>query len=210
MANQRPIRRGRFPRFRRGRRRPTRWIDANSTQINAPCTTEVVELSCDPAGGPRELLVGDLDIDWSDKSEVTIQRIVGSILLSGISNRTTPTAGGLILPYAVMVRMGILVVEDTDRVYNAIDLGDPESLEEYEWMWLHNTLLEASPIYVSSDELVTSITRAVVPVDIGVKRKLGKKDSLVLYAQHALHAATPTSFLFQTFLSEQLRTVLSS
>lgn len=207
MANQRPIRRGRFPRWRRGRRRPVRWIDGNSNILSiAECAVDSVPIVCTPSD-PRELLVGDLDIDWSDKSEVTISRIVGSITLAGNSGRS---ATGL-LPYGVLVRLGILVTEDTDRVYNAIDLGDPESLEEFEWMWLHNQILDVRAGHtLPSTETLHETTYANVPVDIRVKRKLGKKDSLLLYGQHALHVPFPQNFLFNTEMSVQLRTVLAS
>lgn len=210
MANQRPIRRAPFPRWKRGRRRPTRWIDGNSNQLaTANCGTVISNLQCEPTD-PRELLVGDLDIDWSDKNEVTIARIVGSIALAGNSVRTN-SAGA---PYHVLVRMGILVTEDTDRVYNAIDLSDPESLEEFEWMWLHQQVLDMDGFASGGDalgaETTWAATKANIPVDIRVKRKLGKKDSLVLFAQHALMSFVPNNFVFDTGMAVQLRTVLLS
>lgn len=173
------------------------------------CGTAIVNLQCEPSS-PRELLVGDLDIDWSDKSEVTISRIVGSISITGESVRTAISGA----PYGILVRLGILVTEDTDRVYNLIDLGDPESLEEYEWMWLHSQILdpmgfEPGGEYLNTDTAWTS-SYANIPVDIRVKRKLGKKDSLLLYGQHSLHITSPNNFSFSTQMSVQLRTVLAS
>jgi len=209
MANNRPIRSPRVPRWRRGRFTPRkvnrRWIDANSNIINDSCGCETSSLTCEP-NLPRELLVGDLDIDWSDKSEVTIQRVLGSILLSGYTERTVADS----LPaYSPIVRMGILVTEDTDRLYQVIDMGDPESLEEYEWMWLYNTLVpkESSQFFAGGVE--RSSVALTIPVDIRSKRKLGKKDSLVLYSQVALHVNAPTAFGFSMQMSEQLRTVLT-
>lgn len=184
MANTRPIRRGRIP-FRRGKRwlskalHPVRWLDCNSSQGNPllQCEQTTHDQLCTPQA-PLELLVGDLDWDWSDASEVRIDRIVGTL---SWSVRFQSDASDLGSGAALMLRFGILATEETDRVYQTIDLWDPESIEEYEWMWLGQHTL--APDWDGLEAIWKSSKSIDIPLDVRTRRKLGKKDSVVLYTQ---------------------------
>lgn len=180
-----------------------RWIDCNS-HLFSTCESTVTNISCAP-GDPRELLVGDLDMDWSDKSEVTLARIIGDISLRGTVRNDGPTT----YPLPLLVRFGLLVTEDTDRLYQAIDLGDPESLEEYEWMWLKEQIIPYD-LYTFSEASGNSEIAGVVsiPLDTTVKRKLGKKDSLVLYSQMASQGSL-NNLSFSAQYTYQLRCVMT-
>lgn len=179
-----------------------RWIDCNS-HLWSECGTTITNMSCLP-GEPRELLVGDLDMDWSDKSEVTLARIVGNINVFLASSIASLTA----IPLPALVRFGLLVTEDTDRLYQAIDLGDPESLEEYEWMWLTEQIMPFQLDYLVAEER-TAAGSLNLTLDTSVKRKLGKKDSLVLYSQIATMLPEPTGFTLSGRYTYQLRCVMT-
>lgn len=212
MANTRPIRRGRIP-FRRGRSRlskalhPVRWLDCNSTQGVLTCETAIGSSECDPAIAPYELLVGDLDWDWSDASEVRIDRIVGTLTWGFLfQSETNPLNLGT--PFTM--RFGILATEETDRVYQSIDLFDPESLEEYEWMWLGQH--SVAPQYAASEGAWKSAHSVDIPLDVRTRRKLGKKDSVVMYSQtrRMSNAAPPDVITWSSRLSWQLRAIIRS
>lgn len=130
---------------------------------------------------PAELIVGQLDLPYIDKSEIRFDRMVGTI-----SFRCYVSEVGAV-PNPAVVRFGILAVEDTDRVYQTIDLWDPESVEEYEWMWIEQfSFPNQTPFTLGSEPPLTYIQHAMhdVKLDIRTRRKLGQKDSIVLYAQH--------------------------
>jgi len=212
MANQRPInrrpaayarRRGRWKAFNKALH-PVRWLDCNSSQVEeAPCGVNVLYLGCDPLSTPVELLVGDLDWDWSDTSEVRIDRLVGTMSWHYRSVSTNLSAP----PYPLILRFGILATEDTDRVYQTIDLFDPESLEEYSWMWLHQSIAADSPVSPDDDSFQGSLD---IALDVRSRRKLGKKDSIVLYAQTKLAAPAPSSFNVVSGLTWMLRAIIRS
>lgn len=207
MANNRPIRRGRFPRFRRGRRTPVRWLDASLQSAGAECPLTPWDINCEP-WTPGELLVGDIDLDWLDKNAATVQRLVGTITV------TTEDANSAGLPATTLVRLGMLQTEDTDRLYQTIDLFDSESLEQFEWMWLHqlsfasqnmffNPTQAGSPIWIRKDSVD-------IPVDVRTKRKLGQKDSVVLYMQkRRVTAALGANDTSITRAVHQLRSVVA-
>lgn len=205
MANNRPIRTPRSPRWRRGkffpRRAPVRWIDCNSHQRDE-CGISPTNIACEPQASPRELLVGDLDFDWSDRNEVLVDRIVGTITFNVQSFATNN------IPYPTIVRFGILATEETDRVYNPIDLFDPESLEEYQWMWLQQLSIPYNGENIDGDTTVRSDAIIDVPLDIHTRRKIGKKDSVVLYAQVVGNVTTAINF--EGNYSYLLRAVIKS
>lgn len=187
---------------------PTRWLDANSTQgVVETCGTQPIYLSCNPLASPVELLVGDQDWDWSDSSEVRIDRLVGT--MSWTYSYANDASTDPILP--LILRFGILATEDTDRVYQTIDLFDPESLEEFQWMWLEQRTAFDQP-YIRGDSPPFSIYNGAVdiPLDIRTRRKLGKKDSVVLYAQTKLVAPAPTGYTVSSGLTWLLRSIIRS
>lgn len=209
MANQRPIR---VPpharrRWRRGPQRPRRWIEGNSHQAaNEICVFDTTNgVLCDP-GTPRVLLAGDSDIEWADRSEVRCDRLLGQLTWHAWNLVTSPVD---IAPW--VVRFGVLAVEETDGLFQSIDLFDRESLEEYQWMWLYQTIGEAS--FYWNPELTQQLhyQQENIPIDIATRRTMGKKDSIVLYSQ-ARRQATGTPFAsinsqLPTF-TYQLRSVL--
>lgn len=187
---------------------PIRWLDANSTQgIVETCGVQPIFLACEPMAVPVELLVGDQDWDWSDTSEVRIDRLVGTMSWNyAYSNNATnqPT-----LP--LIMRFGILATEDTDRVYQAIDLFDPESLEEFQWMWLDQRTAWDQPIVRGTAPEFHQYTGSIdIPLDVRTRRKLGKKDSVVLYAQTKLVAPAPVDFTVNSSLTWLLRSIIRS
>lgn len=190
---------------------PIRWLDANSTQAQVEgCGTTPVYLSCDPLASPVELLVGDQDWDWSDTSEVRIDRMVGT--MSWTYSYANDSQSSPILP--LILRFGILATEDTDRVYQTIDLFDPESLEEFQWMWLEQRTAFGgdSGVFVGgATQDFFMYTGAVdIPLDIRTRRKLGKKDSVVLYAQTKLVAPAPAGYTVSSGLTWLLRSIIRS
>jgi len=174
MANQRPIRRPPTPRWKRGRGRPVRWLQASF--VATDCTTEGFDVPCEPVT-PAELLVGELDMPQLDRNSFRIDRIVGTLSFYGHAFRDGTAA------YPYLVRFGILAVEDTNRLYQSIDLWDPESVEEYEWMWIEQFTPTAE--YVTNDAGLgeLAIMKHDIKLDIRTRRSLGQKDSIVLYAQ---------------------------
>jgi len=175
MANQRPIRRGRFPRFRRGRRRPTKWLDANSSTVldTNICWPDVISPQCEPTA-PVVLISGDIDLDIFD-SDVTFDRLVGNLNLTGyIASEATAES--------LWYRFGILAVEDTDGLYQTIDLWDRESVEEYEWMWIEERIVPRTGFFTAAGSALQLFDLSI-PLDIKTRRKLGKKDAIVLYSQ---------------------------
>jgi len=186
MANQRPIRTPRNPRWRRGRftprGRPARWLDASFQNSGDQCGIELpFAVECEPTT-PAELLVGELDLDWLDRNDARIDRIVGTISWFEEASNTGSQ------PRGTVVRFGILQTEDTDRLYQTIDLFDSESLEQFEWMWLQQFSFNNNS-YIFNDQDPDTFVRSAsvdIPLDIRTRRKIGHKDSIVLYVQRRL------------------------
>lgn len=178
--NRRPWRR---PPWRRAAKRPVRWLDANSNRtLEPPWYT---------AGGPsplpnqgKVLLWGDDDLEWMDSNEVLLMRLVGSISYGfTVESRPTDTFWGIYGP--PVLRAGILVCEELDSQGGrpTLDLFDPEVLEEYEWMWLHQAGEYTAGSQIANGSSVFNAYRTDIPLDLRVRRKLGKKDAVVLYNQ---------------------------
>lgn len=177
MANQRPIRRAPFPRFRRGRRRPVRWIEGNSTSAGlTACAQAVVTALCDPSPPRKILLDGDSDWEWADKNNVRIDRLVGQINWYAVASNAEAD------PVPFNLRMGVLAVEDGDAP--TLDLWDRETIEEYEWMWLYSTVGDSQWIQTGISAATLQVRQQeTIPVDIRTRRSLGKKDQVLFYAQ---------------------------
>lgn len=187
-------------------RRPVRWIDANSSRTDAECRYTDDVISCFPTRG-KDLIYGDLDMDWSDKTEVTLSRLVGQLSFSASSNFTSvvPLQTQRQAPQLnVVLRAGILVREEVGTFLESgvIDLFDPENIEEFEWMWLKSCHVPwwGDGFHTPSglpDEVVTSVySQFTWDLDLRVKRKLGKQDHLVLFRQWAVGAG-PFDVTFQ-------------
>lgn len=202
MANRRPIRAPRQG-WRRGRRRPTRWVDCFSSNIASGASGAIGGGSISPgvdtgiASSYRELVVGDLDTEWADANEVLVERIVGQISLSGTDTDTTiadigslPGRWGFLIP---AVRLGLVVVEDVDDSSGPLDLPalfNADDLQDAEWMWLFQ-LGSPNETHLAFDTSISSAVRTWthdVHLDVRVKRKLGRRDRLVLVQEWAVRA----------------------
>jgi hypothetical protein len=127
------------------------------------------------------LLYGDTDWDWADDSEVLIERIVGTLSLFA-SIGTPAIEGGH--PKPLVFRLGFLACEELeDGTQPALDLWDPEALEEYQWMWLKQ---------LTVGDVSGGNFRGAKDVDIDLRnrRKLGKRDGIYLYIQWKAWAPT--------------------
>lgn len=190
MANNRPINRRPWRRKPWSKsRRPVRWVELNCSERppDAPCQVSVQPAVCnaeDPAlrsAGVLELWSGDFDAEYADDASVVVERIVGDISLGGIS--LVDAEGQYVVPY---VRLGILAVQEVESIatWDVPDLFAREDLEEYEWMWLYGTNFKGN----WQPTIATELTQGMrygdeVHIDLHVKRKLGKKDHLVVVAQ---------------------------
>jgi len=164
-------------------------VELNTNAMDDPCVIIPANFTCasdDPTAlnaGLLELWDGDADAEYSDDSTVLLERIVGDISLRG---RTIPdpAEGTWQLPYC---RMGILAVEEVETITDkGVNLWNREVLEEYQWLWLWQTCwpeLSFSRPPTTSEHLYYG---DAVHVDCRVRRKLGKKDHLVMLSQLAV------------------------
>jgi len=200
MANNRPINRNPFRRRPwRGRRtnRTGRWVDCNSTALvpGEDCRVESTNFVCavqDPnamVGGTKVLLTGDFDMEWADRGEVRVDRVVGDIQ---VSSRSVASQNEWYLP---MLRIGLLLVEEVQDIAAWVppNLFLQEDLEEFEWMWLWQPDLEVQPPLLNpqgasgqeSPQFSGFRNWDSTHLDLRVKRKLGKKDHLVMLCHAA-------------------------
>lgn len=213
MANQRPIRTPRTPRWRRGRFTPRktarRWIDCNSSRASETglCDLNASFVDCDDTNSYQPLAIlldGDADWDWADSSEVRVDRIIGS--LSWYHAFTAAASGATIgQPPPITMRWAVLATEENHTTTPNIDLFDPENLEEYQWMWLSDSIGNLSHAGNSLWQYNTE------SVDISTRRSLGKKDRVLLYAQYK-YLLTPQAggTGLQPRMWWQLRSILRS
>lgn len=216
MANSRPIRRRpwrRPPWRKRGASRPTKWIEGNSHgSFNlSTCTLATTDISCSPTT-PRVVLAGDQDIEWADRDEVRVDRIVGTVnVVSWYNDINASPYGGEYYP--PIIAFGLLCVEDTDGLFQTIDLFDRESVEEYEWMWLERRMMVDAPAMAwnpdANEYNFNHHYSLVMDWDVRTRRTMGKKDSIVLYSQFGI----PSNFDFGGTLRlpayhYELRTIL--
>lgn len=192
--NRRPWRRKPWS---RGTKREARWVDANSV-VSDECITGSGAITCDTGlvGGNRstvrELLVGEIDLEWSDSNEVLHERIVGSIAV--VCSSLLPfIAENPITVEAPLVRLGLLTVEEASPEaadlpdLGAISLWDNDHLQRFEWMWLHQTI--GDPHYSIDGDSMWRISSVDVPVDVRSRRKLGRADRLILLASFSVTTA---------------------
>lgn len=200
MANRRPIRRGRIP-FRRSKR-PVRWVDANSSQLAEDTLFLPAGSIFLPAlGGEftqnyRELVLGDVDTSWSDANDVLLERLVGEVSVFAKSFQVTPDQGaesavfsyaGLVFP---VVRMGIVLLEDVDDDNTTPPippgLWTADDLRDGEWLWLTQVReFPSAHMYVGEDPGLATVQVKDIHLDLRVKRKIGRRDRLVLCHEFA-------------------------
>lgn len=205
MANRRGIRAPR-QNWRRGRRRPSRWIDCNSTQASAGAVgagSIIIQAGtpAESAAGYRELVVGDIDTEWADANEVLVERVVGDISMSGYDILSSLTDETELLALAQswvsmgpLTRIGLVVVEDVDDSETSItvpSLFEFDDVQDTEWMWLFQ-LGSPNETHVQVDETNDAGVRMWthdLHIDVRVKRKLGRRDRLLLVHEFALRGA---------------------
>lgn len=216
MANQRPINRRpwRRPPWRKRSARPTKWIEGNShSSVElANCTLATTAITCAPAT-PRVILAGDQDIEWADRDEVRVDRILGTVNVTSWMQvqAASPFSGEW---YAPIIAFGVLCVEDTDGLFQTIDLFDRESVEEYEWMWLERRIMTFDAVTqawnsANEDWHFNAYLRLVLDWDIKTRRTMGKKDSVVLYSQWGWPSDfAPAGTLRAPAYHYELRTIL--
>lgn len=153
--------------------------------ISAVCAQEP-NIPMAPFAGCFPIVSGEVDLDWADKSESRLDRVVGSI---GLKYRTIITQpDNFVWPD---VRLGMLVVEEVENIVDWIppNLWDHDHIEEFEWMWLcqRQALAFGDHIEVGDFPQVGSFVFGAYDqdVDIRVRRKLGKQDWLILVVQFA-------------------------
>lgn len=196
MGKSRPIntRPWRRPPWRKSAR-PKRWISLNSGATNGNpgyITTPWSVSPAENAGLPPNVVLaaGQQDVEpWADNQEVLVDRVVGDINIGGFF-----TAEFADIPPAnyaphVVVRFGMMVQEEADATTAPfINLFADEALEDFEWMWLHETTPEnlGYATRTSSNAIAGMGFYNHIHLDLRVKRKLGQTDLMLLYAQYAL------------------------
>lgn len=188
------------PRRPGGKRPPTRWIDG-SMQTNDTCVFQPTNMVCANApnvpmsafAGCFEIVSGENDLDWADKSESRLDRVVGRLSIGLRSIQQQLDSFSL-----VFARMGMLVVEEVDDIttWQPPNLWDHDHLEEFEWMWLwQGNILDDNVLLVEATggQLGDLRTWRTIDIDCRVRRKLGKQDHLVLLGQlsNGISAETP-------------------
>lgn len=181
--NRRPFKRPPW----RTKKRPTRWNAVSNGLIEdgfAQATLVPFAYGgSQPAAGPLAILVdGQVDVEpWADEQEVTLDRIVGTLIFAGRSQVLSPG----FFPPPVLLKLGICLNEElTDESpapLNQKAMFEQESLEDTEWMWLHSVVLEPQYDTQAADGSRAEHFRYNVPVDIRNRRKIGQKDELALY-----------------------------
>lgn len=197
MGKGRPINRNPFRRRPwRTKKRPTRWngsLTLNNTEGNGEALPLTVLPTVGSLGPLAVLIDGSVDVEpWSDEQEVTLDRLVGSFNFTGQS--VIPTNSGTLVNNLPYVKCGLLVVDDLEEepvtVYPNISLWNQEDYEDHEWMWrkaffpenvYYNTLKVGTPTGGSTINGLT-VWNTNIDIDIGVRRKIGPKAALCLYA----------------------------
>jgi len=221
MANNRPIRAPRQG-WRRGRRRPTRWIDCFSTGQTSVGLNRGYpwNLLVAPAlgGGEsvstlREIISGDLDTTILDRQEVRIDRVVGD--LHFFQKEQGVPALGLVSP--TVVRVGLIVEEDSTRpaatpiTSDEYSLWENDDLQRLEWMYLEQVVptFHEVTLHEGDNEAVYE-TYWSTHLDVRVRRKLGKSDKLWLVMSYAngLASSSTSNVPAAVYYSDMLRAVI--
>lgn len=143
---------------------------------------------------------GDIDAEYADDGHVVLERLVGSINVGLIA---LPDAeGNFVMP---TVRMGILAVEEVEDLttYPAPSLFVREDIEEYSWLWMHEfNATEGAWVTTADFAPGNNGVRAGrhLDIDLRVKRKLSKKDHLVLLTERAVPFEFGTTAADYTYL----------
>lgn len=201
-------------------KRPTRWNSATNGQVD--CLVNNTTVYCnDGDGNPRQPVVvicdGAIDVEpWADAQDVTVDRIVGDIILYGYAVQPAAPSAYQNSMHSPIVKLGVLLDQELSGTPPAglqevpeHDLWSQEDLEDLPWMWLQSVMPEQNGFsYVSPTTGTGFYTfRENIHVDIGVRRKLGGRDALNLYASWSSPAP---DFNTQVLLFADLRCILMS
>lgn len=200
-------------------RRPTRW-NAATNGVNE-CLVQNITVECAEGGGLPPVVVicdGTVDVEpWADAQEVTVDRVVGDILVYGYT--IIPVDGPYSLSNHVpLIKLGMLLDQELSDDGGLLEvplhnLWDQEHLEDLPWMWLATHQPQAVLVKSPSSNVGGGGTNGEmwfnerIHVDVGVRRKLGAQDALNLYASWASPAPDFTS---QVLLFADLRCILMS
>lgn len=163
-----------------------RWIDCNSNRLHPVAGPPFVQGQTPTyAGTPttgKVLLWGDDDLEWMDVNEVRVERLAGSIDIAVSVDQTVTSNIG-----QPVFRAGILLAEELEDqgTRPQIDLYDPESYEEFEWMYLASGIVSNYAGDFVTGGVAQTRNNVSIPIDTRNRRKLGKKDALVLYVSIA-------------------------
>lgn len=192
--NRRPFRR---PPWRK--RREVRWVDGNSAVVNSatgllPAASILPVTTGEATVNYRELLVGDIDGEWADSDQVLLERLVGDICIHG-RDLVPVTGEGAADIYAAglqlmpVVRMGLVLIEGVDESVTAptaVGMWENDDIADGEFLWTKQ-LRCASEAHVQSDvDNMVRIWCEDIHLDVRVKRKLGRRDRLVLIHEFTL------------------------
>lgn len=155
------------------------------------CAVPMGDIECEAFDGSgtttvRFIWAGPADAEHVDDNSVLIERIVGSISVRGVI--TGETAGPFALPDRMpLVRLGLLALQeiapDGETEPEKINLWSDAHLEDFQWMWLHQVEFE-NPVHWTIDGYPYQSWHGAVriPVDVGVRRKLSRRDGVALLA----------------------------
>lgn len=205
----RPINRRPWRRKPWAKRRSTRWIELNCTNITEPCVMPNIPILCtseDPdVRQVQDMWYGDDDMEYADDNTVLLERIVGSVNIGALA--LFDGEGNFSLPN---VRMGILAVQEIEDLtsYRPPSLFVREDIEEYQWLWMYETNSLAQAWTTVGFPNNNGVRYGVhLDLDLHVKRKLSKKDHLVLLTEYAVSFEAGTTAASYTYL---LRGLFSS
>jgi len=185
-------------------KRPLRWIDAgnylNDNESDA-CAVSWVQVPCGPPEaeldfpGAQEIVRGETDLDFSDKSAPTITRVVGDCTVrAGWLTAINPPGftAPSILTTPPIVRLGLIVVDEVNAAgWYPPDLFDAADAEE-PWMWRaqwsakegdHSTIAALAIATEVNQFHVRNNDTWNVHVDVRVNRKISMGESLILVYQ---------------------------
>lgn len=213
MANNRPINRRPWRKKPWSKKvRPTRW-NASTTTVDpetAAAQGYQIPVALQPHPPLVTLVSGQIDVEpWADDQEVTLDRTVGTINITGTGFWDSGEVTALPWP---IIKFGLLVNEEISQETGAlpqVNLFDQECLEDYEWMWLATVMPEfISTRLISGDQFVTNFMLHL-ELDIRNRRKIGQSDELNLYGSFANDFVTPGS-LPGILAFVDIRTILMS
>jgi hypothetical protein len=171
-----------------------RWIDGFSATLLETSVGEVPPGSLVPGelvatANYREMVVGDLDTEWADANEVVVERIVGDVRVATSRTGLGSSSPVILAQRLPVVRMGLLVLEETVSPATAAppeapSLWNNDDLQDAEWMWLHQVAFDVVQIVPDTGPQPgpygSMHSWSHFHLDVRVKRKLGRRDALVM------------------------------